>query len=265
MPSQFSNPRLDRLRDEQQRLLDLQNDSDYVRVAAIDELPGRPPERYKITFLCRGISGIDGSQNPIYANKHEVEIYCDEEFPGNVPALRWSTPIWHPNIQHLEPKNVCVNKGEWMGSTGLDDLCQQMFEMVQYRNYHAQNTPPYPLDPEAAKWVREFAEPRGIVDKRRGIFVDERPFYKPKASSARAQRISIRAVEEAPSPSGIRVRIAVDGPKDSPQDGNDMRMQASSAVVSCKSCGHLSPSGVAFCVNCGAALQEIRRIRIGNR
>jgi hypothetical protein len=62
----------------------------------------------------------------------------------------------------------------------LDDLCRQMFEMVQYKNYHAdESRPPYPLDHEVAKWVRDVAEPRGIVNKDLGIFVDNRPFVKP--------------------------------------------------------------------------------------
>lgn len=260
MTMQFSNPRLDRLRDEQKRLLDLQNDSDHVRVAAVDELPGRPPERYKVTFLCRGIAGIDSSQEPIYSTHHEVEIYCDEEFPGNVPRLKWLSRVWHPNIQHHEPKKVCVNEGEWMGSSGLDDLCQQMFEMVQYRNYHAQNTPPYPLDPEAAKWVRDYAEPQGIVNKCRGVFVDNRPFYKPKATSERAIRIKIRAVEHVP---GVRVQIG--GAKArSAEELDDKRRQAAAAVVPCNNCGSISASDVPFCVKCGAKLREVRRIRIAN-
>lgn len=257
MTMQFSNPRLDRLQDEQKRLLDLQNDSDHVRVAAVDELPGRPPERYKVTFLCRGIAAIDGSQEPIYSSRHEVEIYCDEEFPSNVPRLKWLSSVWHPNIQHHEPKNVCVNKSEWMGSSGLDDLCQQMFEMVQYRNYHAENIPPYPLDPEAAKWVRDYAEPRGIVNKHRGIFVDNRPFYKPKATSERAIRIKIR-----PSIPGVRVQIGAAKAR-SAEELDDKRRRAATAVGRCNNCGSISASDVPFCVKCGAKLREVRRINIG--
>jgi ubiquitin-protein ligase len=263
MTLQSSNPRLDRLRDEQQRLLGLKNASDHVKVAAVDELPSRPPERYKIAFLCRGIIGIDNSQNPIYGNEHEVEIYCDDEFPGNVPTLRWNTPIWHPNIQHTEPKHVCVNKGEWMGSTGLDDLCQQMFEMVQYRNYHAQNIPPYPLDTEAAKWVRDFAEPRGIVDKRRGISVDNQPFYKPRVTSERAKLISMGSGNRGPSSSGVRVRIGVGAfSSDASQKASAERMPATSAVIICRNCGASVASGLSFCVKCGTKLDQVRRVRI---
>lgn len=259
------NPRLDRLRDEQKRLLELQSDSDFVNVDTVGDLPGRPPERYKVTFRCRGIVGIEPSQNPIYADRHEVEIYCDEEFPSNVPRLKWLSPIWHPNIQHQEPKNVCVNKSEWMGSTGLDDLCQQMFEMVQYKNYHAQNVPPYPLDPDAAKWVRDYAEPQGIVDKRRGIFVDDKPFYKARASSERALRVKIKIVEPVLTPQGVRVVIA--GSRSATESlplRQDTRMHAAAATVQCRNCGATSSTGAPFCVHCGAKIGEIRRVRIAN-
>ena len=261
MPPQASNPRLDRLSHEQKKLMDLQTDSDFVRVEPIGALAGRPPERYKVIFLCRGITGIDGSQNPIYGERHEVEIYCDEEFPSNVPRLRWNSPVWHPNIQHQEPKNVCVNKSEWMGSTGLDDLCQQMFEMVQYKNYHAQNVPPYPLDPDAAAWVRDYAEPRGIVDKRRGIFVDNRPFYKAKATSERALRVKIKPVA-TPSSAGMRVVITKDrAAAESSPGKQDPRTQDSGTSARCRSCGGVTPSSADFCIHCGAKLRT-SRVRI---
>jgi ubiquitin-protein ligase len=176
-----SNPRQTRLATEYERLMNLHRDSENVRVEALDVHPGSQPDRYQVTFLCKGIVGIGPeNQDPVYDYKHSVEIYCDEEFPSQLPQLRWVTPIWHPNIQHQEPKGVCVNKPTWLAGIGLDDLCRQMFEMVQYKNYHADETSqPYPLDHVVAKWVREYGEPRGIVDKKRGIFVDNRPFVKP--------------------------------------------------------------------------------------
>src|SRR5215471_11703171 len=179
--SKSSNPRQARLAKERERLMTVHSESENVRVDAVEAHPGSEPERYRVTFLCKGIVDIDPeTQDPIYATRHEVELYCNEDFPSEVPLLRWVTPIWHPNIQHKEPKGVCVNKPAWLAGIGLDDLCRQMFEMVQYKNYHAdESMPPYPLDHEVAKWVREIAEPRGIVNKDRGIFVDNRPFLKP--------------------------------------------------------------------------------------
>jgi len=177
----FSNaprdPRLERLDNERQSLEELSRNNDHVKVEFVPPRHGGAPEKYKVTFLCRGIVGIDASQNPIYGQSHEVEMYCHDDFPSAPPLLRWNTPIWHPNIQHAEPKNVCINKPAWLGANGLVNLCHLMFDMVQYKNYHALNVWPYPLDPDAARWVLEVAEPRGIVDKARSISVDDKPFY----------------------------------------------------------------------------------------
>ncbi len=196
------DPRQARLNTERLRLERLNEESDYVRVEPIDVLAGSEPERYKVTFLCRGIIGIDReTQSPIYDDRHEVEIYCDNDFPAEVPRLRWITPIWHPNVQHNGDKGVCVNKPEWLGGMGLDDLCRQMFEMVQYKNYHAKHNPPYPLDQKVAKWVVKYGEPQGIIDKHRGIFVDDKPFTRPTVP----KRIALAPQPKAPSVQRVRL------------------------------------------------------------
>jgi ubiquitin-protein ligase len=191
-PTRPFDPRQARLKKERLALEKLNAESDHVRVTPINVVDGSEPERYRITFSCRGISDIDASKNPIYSDLHEVLIICDDSFPSDVPKLRWETPIWHPNIQHIEPKAVCVNKPEWLGGMGLDDLVRLMFEMVQYKNYHAvTGSKPYPLDEDVAKWVREYAEPAGIVDKSRNISVDDRPFTRPTVDAVRRIKIGL--------------------------------------------------------------------------
>jgi ubiquitin-protein ligase len=196
------DPRQARLKKERLALEKLNAESDHVHVTPIDRAEGSEPERYRVVFSCRGIASVDAAQNPVYSDHHEVLIICDEFFPSDVPKMRWETDIWHPNIQHIEPKGVCVNKAEWLGGMGLDDLTRLMFEMVQYKNYHADaETQPYPLDLDVAKWVRERAEPAGIVDKRRGIFVDDRPFTRPTVMSGE-------------SPSQVPARIKLVKPRE---------------------------------------------------
>jgi ubiquitin-protein ligase len=205
------NPRQDRLRAERERLEALNRESDHVQVLPVDVLPGSEPERYKATFRCRGIVGIDASRRPVYGDQHVVLIHCDESFPSDAPRLRWVTPIWHPNIQHIEPKGVCVNKSEWLGGMGLDDLCRQMFEMVQYKNYHADLSPPFPLDSEVARWVREYAQPNGVVDKKRRVYVDDQPFTRPTAGRPAAQPAPRPKVKilTAPAPASKRPAVRV--------------------------------------------------------
>jgi ubiquitin-protein ligase len=170
------DPRADRLRSERLRLEQMNKESDWVRAQPVNVLPGSEPEQYEITLRCRGISGIDASKNPIYLDIHKVLIICDEIWPSSVPRLKWLTPIWHPNIQHAGDKAVCVNRAEWLGGMYLVDLCRMLFDMAQYRNYHAEFSRPYPLDQQAAKWVLTHAEPKGIVDKKRGLSTDNKHF-----------------------------------------------------------------------------------------
>lgn len=215
-----SDPRQIRLKAERERLERLNAESDHVRVEPLNVMDGSEPEHYRVTFLCRGIIGIEPStQAPIYGERHQVEIRCDDGFPSEVPQLRWVTPIWHPNIQHNGNKAVCTNPAEWLGGMGLDDLCRLMFEMVQYKNYHADTTTrPYPLDHAAATWVREYAEPRGLVKKGQ-IFIDDQPFtrvlepvaitLRPVPSSTPERRIRVipktDSVESKASSSGVRI------------------------------------------------------------
>jgi ubiquitin-protein ligase len=177
------DPRADRLKTERLRLEQMNQESDWVRAKPVNVLPGSEPEQYEITLRCRGISGIDASKNPIYLDVHKVLIICDEIWPSSVPRLKWLTPIWHPNIQHAGDKAVCVNRAEWLGGMYLVDLCRMLFEMAQYRNYHAEFSRPYPLDQQAAKWVLTHAEPEGIVDKKRGVSTDNKHFERPTQST----------------------------------------------------------------------------------
>ena len=48
-----SNKRQVRLGQKWERLQEVNRDSDYVRVEVLDVLPGRAPEKYKVTFKCR--------------------------------------------------------------------------------------------------------------------------------------------------------------------------------------------------------------------
>jgi ubiquitin-protein ligase len=216
------DPRQARLKTERLRLARLNKESDYVRVEAVNTLGGSEPEHYIVTFLCRGIIGIDEQHRPVYGERHQVEIVCDDDFPSDVPRLRWITPIWHPNIQHTNPKGVCVNKPEWLGGMGLDDLCRLMFEMVQYKNYHATFAPPYPLDLEVAKWVTEYAEPQGIVNKKKKIYVDDKPFTRPTVTSF----IRVHTPPERPAP---RIRVVMS--TDSPQAPKHERIKVTSTTA----------------------------------
>jgi Ubiquitin-conjugating enzyme/FHA domain len=151
--------------------------SRLIEVQPVEVQPGWPPEKYIITYTCRGIAAIDRRKLPQASEFHQVSMYMGSDYPLKEPYLRWLTPIWHPNIEHMEPHHVCTNNVQnWYASKPLAELVFAVGEMVQYKQYHAKWVSPYPLDRMAADWVLEVAEPLGIIGP--GKPFDERPLLK---------------------------------------------------------------------------------------
>ncbi|MEW5940420.1 MAG: hypothetical protein AB1750_12195, partial [Chloroflexota bacterium] len=53
--------------------------------------------------------------------------------------------------------SVCIDAAWWTASRSLDRLVVMLGEMLQWKNFHDDPTkPPFPWDPEAARWSREY-------------------------------------------------------------------------------------------------------------
>jgi ubiquitin-protein ligase len=149
-------PRIRRLRGDHELMQKLVAQSDLIEFKATSARQGLPPETYIVTYKCKGIASVDRSGNPKFGNLHRVEIYLHNQYPQRWPGMKWLTPIWHPNINHING-SVCVDAAWWTASRSLDRLVIMIGEMVQYKNYHDDPTkPPFPWDPEAARWCREY-------------------------------------------------------------------------------------------------------------
>ncbi len=150
------SPRMRRLRADYDLMQELAARSDMISFVAQSPRPNLPPERYIVTFKCKSIGNVDRQGNPIYSDRHQVEIYLHNQYPQRWPGMKWMTPIWHPNINHLNG-SVCIDAAWWTASRSLDRLVIMLGEMLQYKNYHDDPTkPPFPWDPEAARWSREY-------------------------------------------------------------------------------------------------------------
>jgi ubiquitin-protein ligase len=164
-----SSPRMRRLKKDFELIQEINARSDLIQVKAERTQGNIPPEKYIITFSCKGIIGIDKKGNPKFGNKHEVEIYLHNQYPQRWPGMKWLTPIWHPNINHANG-SVCIDAAWWSASRSLDRLVIMLGEMVQYKNYHDDpKKPPFPWDMEAAQWCQKYrkAHPEAFpVDKR---------------------------------------------------------------------------------------------------
>lgn len=169
------NPRLRRLRKDYELIQEVAARSDLIQVKAGRTRAGMPPERYIVTFTCRGVIGLDRRGNPKIGSRHQVEIYLHNQYPQRWPGMKWMTPIWHPNINHANG-SVCIDAAWWSASRSLDRLVVMLGEMVQYKNFHDDpKKPPFPWDMEAARWCRNYRK------KHPKFFpVDSRELLRPK-------------------------------------------------------------------------------------
>lgn len=144
--------------------------------------PLKIPSVYHVHYHFRSIVGIDEERNPIYGNHHVLELTIPSRYPIEPFGIRMITDLWHPNIK-WDGKfkgRVCANAREFGRYYMLSQLVLRVGEILQYKNYLAEFVEPFPEDAMVAEWVREFAEPRGIVNIKKNIFVDDTPLLRPR-------------------------------------------------------------------------------------
>lgn len=182
------SPRTRRLWADFQLMQELASRSDLIEFTTKSVRPGFPPETYIVTYKCKGITGVDRQGRPQYGERHQVEIYLHNQYPQRWPGMKWLTPVWHPNINHING-TVCIDAAWWTASRSLDRLVLMIGEMVQYKNFHDDPTkPPFPWDPEAARWSRAYREQHPDV-----FPVDRRELLLP-------EKVKIKRPDEPPRP-----------------------------------------------------------------
>lgn len=187
------SPRMRRLRADFTLIQELAAQSDLIEFTSKSSRKGVPPERYVITYKCKGIVGVDKNGKPKIGRKHQVEIYLHNQYPQRWPGMKWLTPIWHPNINHIN-RTVCIDAAWWTASRSLDRLVLMIGEMVQYKNFHDDPTkPPFPWDPEAARWCRLYRakHPSAFPVDRRELLRPERVKIK-KTNKKKKARIRLK-------------------------------------------------------------------------
>jgi len=202
----YRDPRLRRLEKEYRLLEEFCDQSDLIDFVPFKQKRGFPPERYHITYRVKSIVGIDHNQVPIFGEKHVAEITIPPTFPlAKQPECKMITPVWHPNIKFdgEYAGRICINEGALGHWHTLDMLAERIGEMLQYKNYHAENTAPHPEDGRVALWVREFGEPRGVINKAKKVYTDSRNLLRPspewEASRKKKIQMTIGAVRKGNS------------------------------------------------------------------
>ena len=147
------------------------------------------PTVYHVTYRLRTITGIDREAQPLYGDRHVMELTVPTRYPLVPAAIFMRTDIWHPNIQSSGrfKGKICGNVGDFGVDYSLRQLVLRVGEILQYKNYLADFVPPYPEDPKVAEWVKAYAEPRGIVNLKEGVFTDDQPLIRLPDKPAAAQ------------------------------------------------------------------------------
>lgn len=134
------------------------------------------PTKYEVDFYIKSIIGIKPDNTPIYDNKHTIEVTFPAGFPRkeNIKARAVSN-IWHPNIKWSDPLKgrICVNNQSFGRGYDLFWLVLRIGEIIQYKNYLAENIPPYPEDATVAKWVLDYGEPNNYMNIKEMKAVDD--------------------------------------------------------------------------------------------
>ena len=136
--------------------------SEQIQYKVVSKYGNGIPYEYLITYKLKGITGIDKNKNPIYGYEHQVKISLPEGYPrmDSYPKCYVQTDLWHPNIKFTGTRKGFIDYGG--GFNRFDELVIRIGEMIQYKNYHASISPPYPEDAKVSKWVREYAEPNDL-------------------------------------------------------------------------------------------------------
>lgn len=171
----FRKPRWRRLAKEHENIHDYCDTNEHISYE-IDKssnyIQGFPPEKYRIRYQVKSITGVTPDLHPIYGNDHYVTIAVPLLYPmSQAPICFAQTSIWHPNIRYSgdHKGHICANREFMTPSMPLSMVVQRICDIIQYKNYLALDKPPYPEDMQVARWVREYGEPKNIVQQHVGI------------------------------------------------------------------------------------------------
>ena len=202
-------PRMRRLRGDYELMRELDARSDLISFKSSSTNPNLPPERYIVTFTCKSIVAVDRQGNPKLGDHHQVEIYLHNQYPQRWPGMKWLTPIWHPNINHLNG-SVCIDAAWWAASRSLDRLVVMLGEMLQYKNYHDDPTkPPFPWDAEAARWSREYRKthPNAFPVDHRELLRPERVKLSSTDSGTATPKVQVKLKPETPAKKKPKIHL----------------------------------------------------------
>lgn len=144
----MTNPRARRLAKDFEEMKALASASPILEF----EAQGDPPERYLLRF--HGL-GLDPKEE--VRDTHEIALNLGADYPRSLPAIRWQTPILHPNIAGGTP---CLGNIGMNPTVRLVDIVEILWDMTRMAIYNAESQGnwvklrreyDFPLDPRTIR------------------------------------------------------------------------------------------------------------------
>ena len=156
-----------RLKSDQESLMGYRNPNvDIVSIA------GNPPDSYKITYRCRGVSDREFQ----ISDQHTVRLEFPGNYPGGQPKFFAETPVWHPNI--WSSGWFCLGDGEGVLATPISELVVKVGQMIEYKQVNPASRANVALNiAEWRSWINSHSNaiPLGETDfwdHRDGLNID---------------------------------------------------------------------------------------------
>ena len=138
--------RIYRLQSDFKKLKKLTSSKSFLNISWEGELP----ERYVITYKCKGLVLEKNYSTPQIKNQHQLKIYLHKDYPRRPPKLKFLTDIFHPNmLPSYKNGGVCI--GAWTPAESLSQLCIRIGKMIEYQIYNLNDE----LNKEAVSWVKK--------------------------------------------------------------------------------------------------------------
>lgn len=150
----------ERLKRDYEKLEELNRKSSLISAQCTSSLL----DEYRVDFYCKSIESVKGGEIK-YANKHTIKIKLKAKYPFVPPYLECTTLIFHPNIN--KNGEICIQGGNWDPTRHLDEVCIQVGEMLQYKNFNVDNS----FNADAAEFARKHWQmlsqlnPQPLIDK----------------------------------------------------------------------------------------------------
>lgn len=123
----MTNPRARRLAKDFEEMKALADASPILEF----EAQGDPPDRYLLRFHGLGLDPKEGVRDT-----HEITLTLGADYPRSLPAIRWQTPILHPNIAGGTP---CLGNIGMNPTVRLIDIVEILWDMTRMAIYNAES------------------------------------------------------------------------------------------------------------------------------